>query len=268
MKRAEGVVVAIVLGLMLSVCLASPGMAEEESPSAEVSVSALSAYIWRGQELSRDSIVIQPSMTVGYKGFAANFWGNMDTNPYVAAGDPDRSAKWTETDLTLSYERSFGPVTATGGYVYYGVDAADDSQEVFVSLGVDTLLSPSLTIYKEIDSNLYWYFLVGISHSFQITEAVSLDLSASASYLESEDAEVYPQYDDQGTATGSKFSNFHDGVISASLPISVAKHVTVTPNIAYTFPLSSDAENEMKARSLRGTDDSFLYGGVVLCLAF
>jgi hypothetical protein len=57
-------------------------MAEEESPSADASVGFYSQYIWRGFELSKDSIVIQPSLSVGYKGFAANLWANLDTDLY------------------------------------------------------------------------------------------------------------------------------------------------------------------------------------------
>lgn len=257
---------AVIVGLVLSVVIILPAMAEEDMPSADLSVSILSDYIWRGQELSRDSIVVQPSMTIGYKGFSANLWGNLDTDPYVAIGNSP--SNWNETDLTLSYGRDFGPLNISGGYIYYGLDGVDDSQEVFLSLGVDTLLSPSLTVYKEIDSYMHWYFLFGISHSFKITEAVSLDLSASASYLKSEDADDYPEINDQGVATGAKFNNFHDGVISASLPISVAKYVTITPSLSYTFPLSSDASDEMKYRSKTGKDDNFVYGGATLSLAF
>src|SRR5512137_2166338 len=56
--------------------------AEQEKPTADFTVSALSAYIWRGQQQTKDSMVIQPSMTLGYKGFTANHWGNLDTKPY------------------------------------------------------------------------------------------------------------------------------------------------------------------------------------------
>jgi len=47
---------------------------EEDKVTGEVAASVLSAYIWRGQELSRDSIVIQPSATISYKGFSFNAW--------------------------------------------------------------------------------------------------------------------------------------------------------------------------------------------------
>ena len=60
-------------------------MAEEkvEVPSADASVAFLSKYVWRGFELSDDSIVIQPSMTVAYKGFGMNLWGNLDTDYFA-----------------------------------------------------------------------------------------------------------------------------------------------------------------------------------------
>ena len=41
----------------------------EEKPTGDFTVTAMSQYFWRGYELSRNSIVIQPSMTLGYKGF-------------------------------------------------------------------------------------------------------------------------------------------------------------------------------------------------------
>lgn len=258
---------AIIVGLVLSAVIILPALAEEEKPTADLSVSALSAYIWRGQELSRDSMVIQPSMTIGYKGFSANLWANLDTDPYVSSGDS--TTNWTETDLTLSYGRKIGPVNARLGYIYYGLDAVDDSQEVFISVGLDTLLSPTLTVYREIAHYPGWYYLLGISHAFKLTEIATLNLAASVSYLKGEDVDDCPEVTSSGAPTGNKFSNFHDGLISASLPLAVAKYITITPTIAYSFALSDDARYELKClRSKTGEDANFVYGGVTLSLAF
>jgi len=120
---------------------------ENEKPTASADVAILSQYIWRGQELSRDSIVIQPSLTISYIGFSGNLWGNLDTDQYK---DDDEDHDWTETDLTLSYSKEFGMLSAEAGYIYYALDAAEDTQEVFLSLGFDMFLSPSLTVYKDI----------------------------------------------------------------------------------------------------------------------
>jgi hypothetical protein len=245
--------------------------AEEESPTASADVAILSQYIWRGQELSRDSIVIQPSITVSYMGFSANLWGNLDTDPYKSAEDQD----WNETDFTLSYGKGFGMLSVEGGYIYYGLEGCDfdlgcdveDSQEVFLTLSLDTLLSPGLTVYRDFDTYEHWYFLLGISHAFEITEKVSLELSGSISYLLSDDKDAYPEIDN-GVPTGDEFENFHDGVISASLPIVVTKYMTITPSLSYTFALSSDASDEMEWRSFKGNDDNFVYGGVTMSMAF
>jgi hypothetical protein len=269
MKRnlKKDIAALVVATLAIAAFGLMPAYGNERKPSADFSVSALSAYIWRGQELSRDSIVVQPSMTVSYGGFSANLWGNLDTEPYTSSDEEDDSANWNETDWTLSYGRQCGPVGAELGYIYYALDGFDDSQEVFLSLSLDTLLAPTLTVYKDFDHYPHWYILLDMSHGFEITDIVSLELSASASYLKSEDKSAYPEIDN-GEPSGKKFSNFHDGTIAASLPISVSQYVTVTPTIAYTFALGGDASDQMKWFSQKGDDDSFVYGGVTLSFAF
>ena len=130
-------------------------------------------------------------MTMGYKGFSVNFWGNLDTKPYLAAaGDASYSNTWNETDLTLSYTKTLGLFNIGGGYIYYALGSLNkdapkraDSQELFVTVGLNTLLSPTLTVYKEIDRYKQWYFLLGVSHAFELTQMVSLKLGATASYL-------------------------------------------------------------------------------------
>jgi hypothetical protein len=265
----KNVLLTISAVLILTLVSFLPAVAEDEKPTADLSVSILSAYIWRGQELSKDSAVVQPSMTVGYKGFSVNIWGNLDTDPYSTTEGENNPSKWNETDLTLSYARSFGIFTAEGGYIYYGLDGVKDSEEVFLALSFDTpLLSPSLTAYRDVGSYPHWYFLLGISHSFKITDKVFLELSASASYLKSEDSDDYPKINDSGASTDNKFKDFHDGVISASLPISLTEYISVTPVVSYTFPLSDDASDEMEWRSKNGNDDAFVYGGLTLSMSF
>jgi hypothetical protein len=206
-------------------------------------------------------------MTVGYKGLSMNLWGNLDTDQYYdAAGDDEYN--WNETDLTLCYGKEFGILSTEAGYLYYDLDGIPDTQEVYLGFGLDTLLSPNLKIYRNIAGDSSWYFLLGISHAIEIHENVSLELSGSVSYLLSEDEDDYYEVDDSGAPTGDEFENFHDGVISASLPITFTKYITITPTVSYCFPLSDDASDEMEFRSQRGEDDNFVYGGVILSMAF
>lgn len=253
----------------------------EDKPTLDFTTYFLSKYVWRGYENTKDSLVIQPSLTVGYAGFTANLWGNLDTDPY-STGSNSYSSTWTETDLTLAYSKTFGILNAGVGYIYYGLSAAfpggtkpPDSQELFATAGLNIPLTPTLTVYKEIDHYHQWYFLLGVSHAFELSKRISLKLAASASYLKSESADPadplnigYPEFDDNRVPTADKFDNFHDGLVTASLPIAVAQYVTLTPTISYTFPLSSDAKKEIKARSKNGNDESFLFGGVGLTFAF
>jgi len=166
----------------------------EDKVTGEIDLSVLSAYIWRGYEQSRDSVVMQPAVTVGYKGFSLNVWGNLDTRPYSAA-DNKYAANYTETDYTISYSKKFGILQVTPGYIYYGLGAPYaggtaplDSQELFLTLGLDTILQPTLTAYKEIDHYRQWYFLLGVSHTIEFNKIISLKLGASASYLLSTEA--------------------------------------------------------------------------------
>ncbi len=266
-----------------------PSQAAETKPAAQAEVNqitgeaaaaVLSAYIWRGQEMTRNSVVIEPSITVNYKGFTSTLWGNLDTNPY-SAGDAKHSSNWTETDFILSYGHEFGIVKAGAGYIYYGMagmtsNGTDllDAQELFITLSLNTMLAPTLTIYKEIDHYHQWYATLGVSHTFRLHEKVGLKLAGSVSYLKSEDETTYPKFNSDSIATADKFNNFHDGVVSVSLPVAAAGSLTVAPTVSYVFPLSDDAKYEMRARGLKGTanpsdrDGSYLYGGVTFSLTF
>ena len=102
-------IVKAVLLLLLSVASVTPAVAEEQKPIANASVAFLSQYIWRGQELSHHSLVIQPSLTLNYLGVSANVWSNLDTDYYG-----ETSGSLNETDLTLSCAHRFGPVNLPG----------------------------------------------------------------------------------------------------------------------------------------------------------
>jgi hypothetical protein len=236
---------------------------EEEKPSASADIGVFSQYIWRGHELSKDSVVIQPSVTVSYKGVSLNLWGNLDTDVY---SDPRNEAQFNETDMTLSYDKSFGMVSMGVGYIYYALDAVDDSQEIYLSVGLDTLLSPTLTVYREIAHLPSWYITVGISHSIELMKKISLDLAGSVAYYYSDD-EDFVKVDDTLTPTNEKYNNFHNGLISAGLTIPVGEYFTITPVIAYSFPLSNEADNLIKSTSFSDESD-FVYGGVTASISF
>ena len=247
--------------------LSGMAFAEEDKPTAEVSVAALSQYVFRGFALSKDSIVLQPSMTVGYKGFSFNLWGNMDTDLWNSDNGQNPSS-WTETDMTMAYGWAMGPVNFSTGYTYYAVDnSVNNTQEVYLSATLDTLLKPTLKIYRDIEHFAGWYVSLGVSHSVPITGEINLDLGAQVGYLAADDANSYEDPNEAGKA----YRSFHDGLLSASVKIPVNQYVSVTPQLYYSFPLSNEADDRLKIDNMNtiGRDDAdFVYGGVSVSMAF
>ncbi len=267
---------------------------EKIKPTADVTISVLSAYISKGDELSRNSIVIQPQIAVGYKGFYFNIWGNLDTRPYLAETSTykgDRRHNWTETDVNIGYTRSFGMVNAGVAYAYFGNAAfwnsdgtgggpdQKDDQEVSLSLGLNTLLSPNLKVARSYDSTQIWYFLLGVSHTFAFNKLIGLSLSASASYLLSQDDNRL-KINSDGTTTrpdgsrNDRYNNFHDAVIFLGLPVKPTSYLTVTPQLSYIFPMCDDAKYDMKTRSMQidtafaDRQSSYLVGGISATVSF
>ena len=253
MKISRKMYLAMAAAILFSSSLAT---AEEAKPTAALDVSFLSQYMWRGIDLSKDSIVIQPSMTMGYNGASVNLWGNFDTDNAAYDG-----AKYNETDVTLSYAMTFDMVSVTANYAYYAVDAVEDGQEVYMSATLNTLLSPTVTIYRDIAHTPSWYFVAGVSHSLPLFDKTTLTLGATASYYYSDDTAL--------TEVGSsdEYRNLHSGVVSATVNIPVNSFLTVKPTLSYSFPLSSAAEDYIEAASL-SDKSNFVYGGVIVSVAF
>jgi len=233
----------------------------EVEKSASADVSFMSNYVWRGLKLSEDW-VIQPSVTFSIAGFSANLWANWDSD-YEVGGD---RGELTETDYTLSY--GFSPVekvSLEGGYIYYGLEGIPDTQELYVSASADVLLSPSVTLYWDIDEGNGGFMVLSVGHSFALPDlgtvkGASFDVGASAS-VDFDNKVMGPGKD------GNEFTNFYNGEISASLGLPIGQFVTISPMIAYSFPLSKDAKAAMEAISF-DMDKDILYGGVNVSASF
>ena len=246
-NRTQKLITGITVSAILMAAAIPLAMAEEEVPSADASIGFYSKYVWRGFELSDGSMVIQPSLSASYKGFGANLWANLDTDY-----DPAGGHKWNETDFTLSYDGSHEKLGYGVGWIYYALDSTDDTQEFYGTISYDVLLAPSLTIYYDTDSFAgAWYVNLGLGHSFMIAEKYSLDLGLSLGYLDD----------------GESYNEFHDGLLSASMSFPVNEYLSITPELYWSFPLSSDAGDLIEDASI-SNDDNFIYGGVSASFSF
>lgn len=232
-----------------------------EGLTANLNTTFYSKYVWRGLELSKDSLVIFPSLTIGYKGFALNVWVDLDTNFDNPPPGEKSKANLQETDLTLTYTNKIKPLKMhyTLGWIYYDTDGfygdtPTSNQEVFVTLAFDFPLKPTLSVYTEIETGTAWYVSLALAHSFKIYKDWSWDLGGWVSYL-------YNQSTEDITA-------MHDGNIWMGLTIPVNSYFSIIPKIQYSFALSSDARDRIEANSFNGKDSNFLYGGLIFDLKF
>jgi len=220
---------------------------QTEDVSVSVSAGVYNQYIFRGYEIGKDGLVIQPSIDVSYKGFSASIWGNIDTNQRntkTATFTSEFKKGLNETDLTLSYTHNIKALAITGGYIYYGTKYADETEEVFISFALDILGKPTLSIYRDITNYKGTYINLGLSHSFPLYKGTTLDLSGSFGYFAGE-GDYWRTYDKIAASyTGKKYRGFHDGMVRVGLSIPATRSFSIQSSIQYWFPLSSDAEKE------------------------
>ncbi len=254
--------------------VSSLGAAAEESKiSGFAGVGVFNKYVFRGYEFSDRSIVIQPSLGMGYRDFSLTFWGNMDTKEHPTQSfTPDRPGKksFNETDVNFSYSRSVGKIGLTGGYAYYGTKYVTETEELYLSLSYDTYAKPTLSIYRDIASFPGTYINLALSQSWKIYKENTLDLSGSVGYFAG-DSGYWKTFDSStGGYTGEKYRAFHDGMISAGFTMPIGRNFVVQPIVQYWFPLSDKAKRTVDGRPYNPNgrlEDTFI-GGVNIKLSF
>ncbi len=232
-------IVLLVVVLVIGMSAGSLHAGEKEKVAGSASIGIFNKYVFRGYELSSGSVVLQPGIAISYKGFSANFWGNIDSNGRPTQSfSPDREGhkSFNEVDLTLSYTYSLDKLSLTGGYIYYGTKYAPETEELFLSASYDVIANPTLTVYRDITSYPGTYINLSVAHSLPVYKEITLDLGASAGYFKGDD----DAFRTEG-GTGKKYNAFHDGMLKAGFTIPVSESVVIQPVAQYWFPLSDRA---------------------------
>lgn len=126
-----------------------------------------------------------------------------------------------------------------------------------------------MSVYRDYDHYAGWYTTLGVSQAVPLTDKIALSLGAQVGYLAADAANSYAK-----VGTTEAYKGFHDGLLSASIAIPLDQHLTVTPALNYSFPLTSAARDLIKVNSqefLNGDSEGksdFLYGGVTITLGF
>ena len=248
MRMNKGTVLG--MGVILFGCVA----AYAEGPLAfEVTADYMSKYIWRGQDFT-DEPVFQPGATVAYKNLTLGVWGNLETTSVNG-----QSGDFTEVDYYVDYSASIPGMEKLGyslGYIYYDFpEVPADTEEVYVGLSYDTFLSPSATLYFDIDAADGYYLSLGVEHTIEnVIGEVGADISASLGYGDSDYNSFY---------WGVTSSKVNDLVVGVGFPFEVGK-ITVTPSVTYVALLDST----IKATNAYDPDNDYVVVGVGAALAF
>lgn len=143
-----------------------------------------SSYIWRGWDLNPSKKpVLQPSVTYGFgeSGLALNLWCSFSFEDSTT----------NEIDITLSYDYELSKdVTLSAGFINYGWYFAKEfkfkentTQEIYVSFGFPKiLLSPSISVYYDLNNGDGLYVLGAIKYGIKISEKLTAELSSSLGY--------------------------------------------------------------------------------------
>ena len=251
MLRNKGLwCVAVVL-----LCSASAAVAEDEV-SVGVAADLFSKYIWRGQNVV-DDWVLQPSASVGYKGFTGSIWGNVDWT-----GELVDEWELSEVDYAIDYSNSF-PGQETFGYslgaIYYDFPNTgwNATSEVYAGLTADAPLSPAVKWFYDFDEADGSYIQFSVGHtiekivSWTEREYCGLTLGASLGYATDNYNESYFGVDDEA---------INDLTVTAGVPFCFGS-LTIKPSVGYSVMIDDDI------REATDKSDNF-WGGVGASYSF
>ena len=194
----------------------------------------MSQYVWRGLQVNEEP-VLQPSLTVDFgSGVGFNLWGNLDLTGYgEEAGYANRAGEFTELDLTLSYDRSFGPLSVGAGvisYVFPGIGAT--THELYVSAGASIPANPSLTVYTDVDEVKGSYFLLALAENLPLAAGPlgGVDVGVSAGYGSATHNRAYYGIDNAKPI---------DAAARLALPFALGP-IGLTPSAAYVHILDEE----------------------------
>jgi hypothetical protein len=236
----------------------------ENKIELEASVDFFSKYIWRGQNIDDDP-VFQPSISAAFSNFTASIWGNLELTNIN-----DKSGDFSELDYSLDYSDALPVIEGLGysvGVIYYDFPGSTasgtrtpDTTEIYWGLNLDIPLSPSVTVYHDVDEAEGSYVSLSAGHSIEKIiklgpdVPVGMEINASLGWGSGSYNKYY---------WGTDQSKLNDLAFSISFPIEIAGWA-VTPSLSYITLLSDD----IRDTDAYGTDSDFFIAGVSLSKRF
>jgi len=174
--------------------------------------------------------------------------------------DNGNARDFTEIDYILAYSWAWQGMDFSAGAIYYELphSGGPSTTELYVSAGLDAMLSPSLTLYRDIDEANGTYANLAVQQAFEdlliFSENVrgSFELSASVGYGSGDHSAYY---------FGNHDSAFVDALFTAGFPVQIGERWSLTPSLNYSVLLD---------RTIRSAsdDDHNVWAGLSLSTSF
>ena len=243
MHRISVLLVGLVL-IVLGVC--NTALAMEVSGDAYIGV--YDKYLWRGIDLSGSMPVSQGGVDISAGNFTFSYWTNLQLSSDEGEGFIGGEA--TETDIIIDYSRDINELLSISvGNAFYGLDGVDDTNELYLILSLNTVLSPCFRVYYDWDeaeeAGLFYTFSLG--HDIAFTEALSLSLGGLVSYNQSSDYSV------------AEYDEFHNYELSCAMDYAVSEQVTVGVSFLFSEGLSDEAHDVIDSEMLSGATVTFAF---------
>ena len=230
--RKAGVLLICLLSMVVAV--ASVASANEGGLEVEggAYIGTFDKYLWRGFDLSGGEPVAQGGVDLSAAGFTLSFWSNMQLKNDTAEGYS--AGELNETDVIIDYSFDFCDMAwGSVGNIFYALSDAEDTNEAYFAAGLNTILSPSLTVYwdwdKAEEDGLFYTLAVG--HDFDVTDVISVSLSASAGYNQ------------ENYSVDESYSDWHNAEFGLTADYALTAQTYLSSSFIYSTPMSSDAKN-------------------------
>jgi uncharacterized protein (TIGR02001 family) len=238
MKIKQFTVVLIALMVLATSAIQSTAATIDVEGAAYAGLSSM--YLWRGFDLSNGDPVVQGGMDVSVEGLTFSYWSNLDLD----------SGELNETDFTIDYGMALSELVAIGfGNVFYALDGAPDTNELYLGISLNTLLAPTLTLYYDYDEAEEdgLFYTLAIGQDLKLTEGLRLSLGGLVSYNQKSDYAV------------GNYSDWHNYELSLAADYAPTEQLSISPFVIFSDAISDEAEALIKDE---------LVGGLNLTLTF
>ncbi|MBW8035986.1 MAG: hypothetical protein FVQ79_10230 [Planctomycetes bacterium] len=246
----------ILVAAVLVSCFVSFSAADDGGVSFDITNDFYSKYIWRGQNLN-DDYAYQPGIGFTYAGLTGGVWGSLDLTDIT-----DNEGEFTEVDYYLDYSGDVPGIDGLGFSIgvinYHFPSVVGDTTEVYWGFGLDMPLSPTITVYHDVDVADGTYISFGLSHSVgSIVEiapdvGVGMDIGASLGWGDSNYNKQYWSSDAQAIDS----SGLNDLALSVSFPVELGGW-TFAPSLNYVTLLDSEIR---RSDNFNSSSDYFFTG--------